>query len=65
MPKQKPQQPHTQITAGLRVRQAGEYGSPRCLQQVFREIFLAELMDKDTGWVLKGSTNPDGDACEL
>lgn len=58
MAEHKPRQTHTQITAGLRAFARREKMSVNAVySRFFREMFLAELMNKDTGWVLKGGTN--------
>ncbi|MDK8775213.1 nucleotidyl transferase AbiEii/AbiGii toxin family protein [Corynebacterium pseudodiphtheriticum] len=49
---------HTQITAGLRQLAKDEGKNPNHVyNRFFREIFLAELMAIDDGWVIKGGTN--------
>lgn len=49
---------HTQITAGLRQLAKGEGKNPNHVyNRFFREMFLAELMAIDDGWVIKGGTN--------
>lgn len=49
---------YSQITAGLREFAKQQKLTPNAVySRFFREIFLAELMTTDPGWVLKGGTN--------
>lgn len=58
MPKPKPRATHFQIAAGLRAFAKQQKLTPNAVySRFFREVFLAELMVKDPGWVLKGGTN--------
>ncbi|WP_017836518.1 nucleotidyl transferase AbiEii/AbiGii toxin family protein, partial [Dietzia sp. UCD-THP] len=58
MPNPKPRTTHPQITAGLRQFATQQKLTPNTVySQFFREVFLAELMDTDPVWVLKGGTN--------
>lgn len=58
MAKQKTRATHSQITAGLRELAKQQKLTPNVVySRFFREVFLAELMAKDPGWVLKGGTN--------
>ena len=58
MPNPKPRATHSQITAGLRQFATTQKLAPNTVySRFFREVFLAELMDTDPGWVLKGGTN--------
>ncbi|WP_018297209.1 nucleotidyl transferase AbiEii/AbiGii toxin family protein [Corynebacterium lubricantis] len=58
MPKPKSRATHSQITAGLREFAKQQKLTPNAVySRFFREVFLAELMATDPGWVLKGGTN--------
>ncbi|PAY23565.1 hypothetical protein CEY15_08290 [Dietzia natronolimnaea] len=58
MPNPKQRTTHTQITAGLRQFATQQKLAPNLVySRFFREVFLAELMDTDPAWVLKGGTN--------
>lgn len=54
----KPKITHGQITQGLRELAKQQKLSPNEVYSKFmRELFLAELMTRDDGWVVKGGTN--------
>lgn len=58
MSKPKVRVTHSQITAGLREFAKQQKLSANVVyNRFFREVFLAELMAKNSGWVLKGGTN--------
>lgn len=57
-PPSKPLSRHGQIQNGLRaLAKTDDMTVNEVYSRFFREVFLAELMDRDKAWVLKGGTN--------